>query len=101
MTEDDIRNRITQLRIERDLSEYDLSLKLGQSKGYIQGITSGRSLPSMRMLLNMCEFFGIEEAEFFSIKLATPAIRALQKELDGLTEEDIVCLTHIVRKMKK
>lgn len=61
MTEDDIRNRITQLRIERDLSEYDLSLKLGQSKGYIQGITSGRSLPSMRMLLNMCEFFDIDE----------------------------------------
>ena len=55
----------------------------------------------MRMLLNMCEFFDIDESEFFSIKLASPAIRALQKELDGLTEEDIVCLTHIVRKMKK
>ena len=60
MTGKDIRERITQLRLENNLSEYDLSLRLGQSKGYIQGITSGRSLPSMQMLLNICEFFDIE-----------------------------------------
>lgn len=58
MTEKDIRDKITQLRVEHNhLSEYQLSLELGQSKGYIQGITAGRSLPSMKMFLNICEYF--------------------------------------------
>ena len=54
MTEKDIRDKITKLRVEHNhLSEYQLSLELGQSKGYIQGITAGRSLPSMKMFLNI------------------------------------------------
>ena len=40
--DDFIRERITRLRLERNLSEYQLSYELGQSKGYIQSITSGR-----------------------------------------------------------
>ena len=101
MTGDDIRNKITQLRMERNLSEYDLSLQLGQSKGYIQGITSGRSLPSMNMLLNICEYFGIEVSEFFETKIPSPAIRELRREIDGLSDEDVVHLIHIVKKMKE
>lgn len=43
MTEKDIRDKITKLRVEHNhLSEYQLSLDLGQSKGYIQGIASGK-----------------------------------------------------------
>lgn len=41
--DDFIRERITRLRLERNLSEYQLSYELGQSKGYIQSITSGRA----------------------------------------------------------
>ncbi len=51
--EDLIRERITRLRLERNLSEYQLSYELGQSKGYIQSITSGRALPSMAMFLEI------------------------------------------------
>lgn len=42
---DFIRERITQLRMQKNVSEYQMSMELGQNKGYIQGITSGRSLP--------------------------------------------------------
>lgn len=100
MTGKDIRDRITQLRLEKNLSEYDLSLKLGQSKGYIQGISSGHSLPSMRMFLNICEFFDVEPSEFFELSMPSPATRELQRELIGLSEEDITCLIHIVKRMK-
>ena len=41
-----IRNRITELRIQKDVSEYRMSLDLGQNRNYIQGITSGKALPS-------------------------------------------------------
>ena len=36
MTEKDISNRITQLRLQKNVSEYKMSLALGHSKGYIQ-----------------------------------------------------------------
>ena len=54
--DDFIRERITRLRLERNLSEYQLSYELGQSKGYIQSITSGRALPSMAMFLDICDY---------------------------------------------
>lgn len=46
-----IRNRITELRIQKDVSEYRMSLDLGQNRNYIQGITSGKALPSMAQFL--------------------------------------------------
>ena len=54
MDEAFIRNRITQLRIKKDVSEYQMSLELGQNKGYIQAISSGRAMPSMAQFLNIC-----------------------------------------------
>ena len=46
MDETFIAERITELRLARNISEYQMSRELGQSKGYIQGITSGKCLPS-------------------------------------------------------
>ena len=66
MDERFIRDRITQLRMERDISEYRMSLELGHSKGYIQSISSGRSLPSMSEFLAICEYLDITPAVFFT-----------------------------------
>ena len=41
MDEKFVRDRITELRIKADISEYQLSLELGHSKSYIQSISSG------------------------------------------------------------
>lgn len=101
MTEKDIRDKITTLRIENiHVSEYQMSMDLGQSKGYIQGITSGRSLPSMRMFLLICEYFNIKPSEFFEETIPSPLERELRKELSALSDEDISHLLYIVRKMK-
>ncbi len=102
MTEKDIRDKITKLRVEHNhLSEYQLSLDLGQSKGYIQGIAAGRSLPSMKMFLNICEYFSIEPAEFFFEEpMASALEREVRRELSGLTEEDMGHLLYIIKRMK-
>ena len=101
MTEHDIREKITKLRMENNhLSEYQMSLDLGQSKGYIQGITSGRSLPSMKMFLIICEYFDIEPAEFFEEPMPSVMERKVRDEMKGLTEEDLEHLLYIIRKMK-
>ena len=101
MTETDIRDQITKLRVDHNhLSEYQLSLDLGQSKGYIQGIAAGRSLPSMKMFLNICEYFSIELAEFFEEPMASALEREVRRELSGLTEEDMGHLLYIIKRMK-
>lgn len=54
-----IKNRITELRCQKGISEYTLSLAIGRSQGYIQSISSGRILPSMNTFLDICKYFDI------------------------------------------
>ena len=66
MYEQFIRNRITELRLQKNVSEYKMSLDLGHSKSYIQSISSGRALPSMIEFIPICEYFNITPSEFFN-----------------------------------
>lgn len=56
MDESYIAKRITQLRMARNISEYQMSLELGHSKSYIQSITSGKSMPSTQELFNIADY---------------------------------------------
>ena len=50
-----IADRITELRLKKNVSEYQMSLDLGRNKTYIQSITSGRNLPKMNELLKQLD----------------------------------------------
>ena len=91
MNEDYIRKRITQLRIDRNISEYRLSYELGQSKGYIQSISSGRALPSIPMLFKICDYFDLTVTEFFTPQLENPGLLHQLNREQGKT---IVLITH-------
>ena len=54
-----IRDRITELRLQKGVSEYKMSMDLGHSKSYIQSISSGKSLPSLSEFLYICEYFDL------------------------------------------
>lgn len=71
---DFVRKRITQLRLQRNMSEYELSLALGHCQGYIQSIVSGRTLPSMMAFFEICSFFDIEPWEFFFPVVKNPTM---------------------------
>ena len=60
-----LRDRITELRVRKDVSEHRMSLDLGRSGSYIRGITNGTALPSLRELFNIINYFGLTPAEFF------------------------------------
>ncbi|MCD7737721.1 MAG: helix-turn-helix domain-containing protein [Lachnospiraceae bacterium] len=51
-----------------------MSQELGKSKGYIQSITCGRSLPSMSEFLKICDYFEITPKEFFDEEYRIPEI---------------------------
>ena len=70
MDADFVRDRITQLRVRKDVSEYKMSYDLGHSRGYINNISSGKTLPSMTEFFAICDYFDITPEEFFHVKSA-------------------------------
>ena len=65
MKEKLIGERITELRLRKGVSEYQMSYDLGHNKNYVRAITSGRSLPSVSVLFDIIEYFEMTPAEFF------------------------------------
>lgn len=59
MDEKYIRERITQLRIQKGVSEYKMGYDLGHSRGYVYNISSGKSLPPLKEFLAICDYFEI------------------------------------------
>lgn len=60
-----LRSRISELIVQRGLSEHKLSLELDKSGSYIRAITNGLTLPSIKELFNIIAYFEISPAEFF------------------------------------
>lgn len=84
-----LRERITSLRLEKNISEYRLSLEIGKCKTYIQTISSGKSLPSFEAFFDLCEYFEMTPEEFFTKSAATEQQRRIQHKMSGLSREDL------------
>lgn len=97
-----VKERITQLRLQKGVSEYKMSYDLGHSRGYINNISSGKALPSMAEFFAICEYFSITPIEFFDPAVQDPrklnqAVAALMQ----LSDEDLALISrHIERLLR-
>jgi len=97
-----VRDRITQLRLQKDISEYKMSYDLGHSRGYINNISSGKTLPSMSEFLAICEYFDITPAEFFDTGLKNPKLSGEAAELlNSLDEGDLALVLDLMRRLRR
>lgn len=97
-----IQNRITQLRTENDLSEYQLSLDLGHNRTYIQNISSGKALPSMTGFLNICEYFHLTPSQFFDESAHhTDLINEALEGMKTLGEDDMELLLQLIHRLNE
>ena len=102
MTEDDIRSRLTKLRMKKGVSEYQMSLDLGHSKSYFQSIFSGRALPFMSEFLVICDYLGISSHEFFDDDTANLVlIQEIVSAVSGFSDEDPQLLLSIINRMNR
>lgn len=98
--EEFLRERICQLRINKNISEYQLSLELGHSQGYIQSITSGRVLPSMKAFFDICDYFNLTPSEFFDPDLKNPTLmHNIINDIKKLSEDDLLLLATILKRI--
>jgi len=87
--------------MKMNVSEYQMSLDLGMNRNYIQGITSGKALPSMAQFLEICDYFQITPMQFFDEESRNPqAIRQAMDEMRHLNETDMSLLLEIIHRFR-
>ncbi len=102
MYEKFVRERITQLRLKKNVSEYQMSYDLGHSRGYVYNISSGKALPPLKEFFAICEYFGITPKEFFDDGKTNPELT--QKTIDGLSsldEADMLMVLGIIHRLQQ
>lgn len=102
MDVDFVRKRISELRVQRGLSEYRMSTDLGHSKSYIQSISSGKSLPSLAEFFYICDYLNISPRDFFDTELEEPLeIAKLVKTAKELSPDDLDLIISLAERLNK
>ena len=102
MYENFVRERITQLRIQKGVSEYKMSYDLGHSRGYVNNISSGKALPSMAEFFAICEYFDITPIGFFNQKVEKPQqLQEITQALEQLNSEDLDLICRTINRLLK
>lgn len=97
-----LRNRISELREQKGVSEQKMSLDLGRSKCYINNIMSGRAMPSFHEFIAICEYFKVEPKDFFDVGLKHPSlINEVFTKICKLDENNLKALLVILSTMSK
>ena len=95
-----VRERITQLRLKKGVSEYQMSYDLGHSRGYVYNISSGKALPPLKEFFAICDYFEITPQQFFDQGAQNPEL--IQKAISGmqqLDENDMLMLLGIIHRL--
>ena len=87
-----IRNRITELRTQKNISERSMSIELGHSPSYIH----------MTEFLYICDYFKITPKEFFDDGSCNPyLLNLVLEDMKSLTEDQIKNIHGIIKGLKK
>lgn len=99
---DYFRNRVTELRIKKNVSENKMSMELGNSRSYINAITAGKALPRMEQFFQMCVYFDLDPRDFFDELNKEPRLIKETTELaKQLNEEELIGIQQIIRLLIK
>ena len=102
MYEKFVRDRITQLRLKKGISEYQMSYDLGHSRGYIYNISSGKALPPLKEFFSICEYFGLTPQQFFDESTQSPdLIQKAIEEMKKLNDDDLNMVLSLIKRLQK
>ena len=101
MDEKFIRDRITELRMKKGVSEYKMSYDLGKSRGYIYNISSGKSLPPMKEFLSICDYLEVTPQQFFDSDTKHPElVQKARLSMKDLNESDMLLLLSFINRLR-
>ena len=99
-----VRQKITELRIKRNISEYQLSYDVGHSKNYVHNIVTGYSQPSVKELLYLIEALGVTPRDFFdeNVEFSNPFLsRKIMEGIKGMSDENLEAVLLIIERLNE
>lgn len=102
MFEEDFIKRLTELRLQKNISARDMSLSIGQNQNYINNIENGKAMPSMSAFFFICDYLKITPSEFFEIKTRNPEkMRNVMRDLQCLSQKNFDNIAEIINALTK
>lgn len=99
--EDEFYKRIAELRQKKGVSAREMSLAVGQSKGYINNIENGHNFPKMAIFFYICDYLGVTPREFFDTENRNPdRVSQLARKMKGLNDEQLSLLEAMIENFK-
>ena len=78
-----------------------MSLDLGHSGSYINSITSGRTVPSLKEFLYICEYLHITPEKFFQAEdNISPIKRKVISQIINLDDNDASLICNIIERFE-
>lgn len=98
-----ILDRITQLRIQKDISEKQMSRDIGKSASYLSAMQKNKSMPSMISLAVICSYLDVSLSEFFDFEDNPYPIKInqIKEELLTLDDEELDVILHLTKSMNR
>lgn len=93
--------RLVTLRTEKGVSARDMSLTIGQSAGYINGLENKKGFPSMQIFFYICEYLGVTPSEFFDDKQKHPIdYNEIIDDLNSLDADQLQNIKAVIKGLK-
>ena len=97
-----VTKRITQLRLKKNIAEHRMSLDLGHSRSYMQGISSGRALPSMSEFFAICDYLDVTPRDFFDEANNNPLlVSQICDKSKSLSDDDLTLVLALINRISK
>ena len=94
--------RLAELRMEKGVSAREMSLSIGQSAGYINGLENRTGFPSMQVFFYICEYLDVTPSEFFDEGNHSPSeYREILEDLKALDKENLRNIGAVIKGLKR
>ena len=100
MFEDLFYDRLIKLRERKGVSAREMSLAIGQSPGYINGLENRNGFPSMQVFFYICEYLGVTPSEFFDNNINYPEYKEIIRDLNALDASQLQNIKAIIKGLK-
>ena len=100
-TDKQFQERLSELRLQRDVSAREMSQSIGQSDNYICNIENRHNLPSMSVFFYICDYLKVTPQEFFDLESHDPTrLTEITEKLKRLTPDQLTLISRLIDQMK-
>ena len=99
-TDKQFQERLTELRLRKDVSAREMSRDIGQSDNYICNIENRHNLPSMSTFFYICDYLKVTPKEFFDLESQDPnRLSEIIGKLKKLNPEQLALVSNLIDQM--